>query len=152
MENKTISEKIKIYSDSFKTIKRSSTGEDIVILKDDAPEELKKAIEEAHGERLPDDWIFGTFADLLSNLTGYTVNNIDDVEEYRAEIVDGYVDIDNKELTDWLNNSIYNVESCNEAAEEYGSDKNIDIIDRIKQGQYWAIDQVYAAILSLLAK
>ena len=47
--DKTISEKIKEYADGFKTIKRASTGEDIVILKDNAPEELKKAVQDANG-------------------------------------------------------------------------------------------------------
>ena len=147
--DKTISEKIKEYSDAFESKKRTSTGENIVILKDNAPEELKKAVQDAHGERLPDDWIYGTFADLMQNLTGYTINNMEDVENYRGEIVDGYVDIYNKDLTDWLNGSYYNVEACDEASKEYG-DADGDIMERIKRGQYWAIDQVFGCIVSLL--
>ena len=149
--DKTISEKIKEYADGFKTIKRASTGEDIVILKDNAPEELKKAVQDAHGERLPDDWIYGIFADLLVRLSEYTINGPDDVEGYRAEIVDGMVDIYNKDLTDWLNQSYYNVEACDEAAQEFGNQDG-DIMDRIKRGQYWAINQIYGFIVGLLAE
>ena len=61
------------------------------------------------------------------------------------------VDIYNKDLTDWLNNSYYNVEACDEAAREFG-DADGDIMDRIKRGQYWAIDQIYGVIAGLLAE
>ena len=117
---KTLQERIKQYADAFESKKRTSTGENIVILKDNAPEELKKSVQDPHGERLPDNWIYGTFADLMQRLTEYTINGPDDVDEYRAEIVDGMVDIYNKDLTDWLNNSYYNVEACDEAAREFG--------------------------------
>ena len=89
----------------------------------------------------------------MQRLTEYTVDGPDDVDEYRAEIVDGMVDIYNKDLTDWLNNSYYNVEACDEAEVNLGfGGDDINIIDRIKRGQYWAIDQIYGVIAGLLAE
>src|ERR1051325_8984746 len=138
---------VREYADQFTTTLRGA--ENITILKDDASSELKKAVREAHGGQLRSDWIFSNFHAILDNLSGYTVESRDDIEEYRHEIVDGLVDIYNHDLTAWLGDNTQNLEWVNEAGREYGHEAG-DTIKSIQLGQYMAIDDIYSHVVKLL--
>lgn len=72
---------------------------------------------------------------------------MDDVEEYRHEIVDGLVDIYTYDLTSWLNNDISNTYYLDQAIQEYEAKENI-----LPVAQYIAIDEIYSEVLNLLEK
>lgn len=134
---------------SYFTTKTLKGGDDtIVVLKDDAPESLRDSIHEAHGDRMPDDWIYGKYQSILADLSGYTITCADDIEENRAEIVDGLVDAYTSDLTAWLNISPHNVYYMTEAQEEYGAQE--DGFKILQMAQYKAIDEIYGEVANYL--
>jgi hypothetical protein len=132
----------------FDHVKR---GEDtITVLKEGAPEALRDAIHEAHGDRLPDDWIYDKFEEILYRLSEYEIDNMDKFEEYRHEIVDVLVDIYNTDLTAWMAASIDNVAEIDEAVAELGAPDGV--IKSIQYGQYKLLDEIYSVIINYIEK
>lgn len=144
----TITQKAQNYSNYFKSNKRDN-GETYVYLSDDRPEELQESVREAHGERLPNDFTYGSYADLLQKVTEYEVNTIDDLEDVRHEIVDGYVDIYTSDLTKWLHDDIHNVEYLNDVMENYEPKDGYQLLS---MAQYQAYDNIMTCIVDLLSK
>jgi len=127
----------------FKTQKR---GDDtITVLKDGAPEDLLESIHQAHGDRLPDDWVYDKYHSILDAISGY---DNDDLDEIRPEIVDGLVDVYTSDLTAWLHSSNYNVYYMTEAQEEYGAQE--DGFKLLQMAQYKAIDEIYGYVQNYL--
>lgn len=145
----TLQEKIQSYSDMFES-KTREEGESYIVLKSDRADELQESVYKAHGDRMPSDWIFGTYADMLVRLTEYTINSIDDVEEYRHEIVDNAVDIYTADLTAWLADDIRNVNYITDALESGVEMREGHQL--LYTAQYLAIDEVYSEIINLLSK
>mgnify|MGYP007083438397 CR=1 FL=1 len=162
----TLKEKIDFYLSQFefKEVKRDGQEpKTITVFKeqsaDDKNENGRKPIDEnlrqsvyaAHGDRLPDDWIFDKYMSILDALnSGYTINTIDDAEEHRSEIVDGLVDVYTADLTAWLASNINNVQYMTAAAEEYG--KESDGFKILAMAQFKAIDEIYQEVINLLNK
>lgn len=144
MEN--LKEKIEGYLEGFEVIDRK--GEDIVVFSEKAGKDLKDAVYSAHGDRMPNDWIFDKFHSILSNLLEYNIENLDDMDEYRAEIVDGLVDVYTSDLTAWLNESNYNVYYMDEAVREYGEGTG----NVLMMAQYMAIDEIFGEVYNLLTE
>lgn len=138
----TLQEKIEYYEKQFKSKKRGE--EDIVVFNNEC-DELHDSVYSAHGDKMPNDWIFGTYADLLTRLTEYTINTSDDLEEFRNEIVDGAVDIYTSDLLDWLKG---NTEYTDEVLEENNGITSTSAL--LMQAQYKAIDAIYSEIYTLL--
>lgn len=131
----------------FDTVKR---GEDtITILKQSASEDLRDSMRTAHGDRLPDDWIYDKYHSILDTLAGYTIDDVDGLEDNRAEIVDGLVDVYTSDLTAWLNSHNANVYYITEAQEEYGTEA--DGFKLLMLAQYKAIDEIYSEVVSYLS-
>lgn len=132
-----------------KRVKRNSDQEEITItvFADNASKELRNSVYQAHQESLPSDWIFGTYADILQKLEDYTISDIDDVYEYRGEIVDSLVDVYTADLTKWLADSVYNVEYLTQALEEYDPKDGFQLLT---MAQYLAIDEVFGYVCQLL--
>lgn len=131
----------------FKYVKR---GEDnICVFSDKATEELKSSVREAHGERLPDDWIFDKYCSILDTLSGYDITRLEDIDNYRPEIVDSLVDVYTSDLTGWLHSSNYNVGYIDEAAEEYGEPQNG--LNSLQMAQYKAIDNIFSFVYDLIS-
>lgn len=139
-----LSKRIEKYANEFTTHKR---GEETIIVFNNESKELHDAVFNAHGDKLPNDQIFDTFHSILETLTGYDIDSMDDVEEYRHEIVDGLVDIYTYDLTSWLNNDISNTYYLDQAIQEYEAKENI-----LPVAQYIAIDEIYSEVLNLLEK
>ena len=140
-----LKEKIEFYAGFFESIKKEDNN--IIILKENAPEELKKSVFRAHGDRLCDDYVYDWYDSILSNLSDYDIEKIDDVENYRGEIVDGLVDPYTAGLTKWLNNSVYNTYYLTEALEEFAYKDGFKLL---AIAQYKAIDEVYGYVIELL--
>lgn len=130
----------------FDNVKRED--ENITVLKHEAPEPLRNSIYNAHGDRFPDDWIYDKYHSILNALTSYTIENADDMEEKRAEIVDGLVDVYTSDLTAWLNSHNSNVYYLTRAQEEYGA--QTDGFKLLMSAQYMAIDEIYEEVVSYL--
>lgn len=140
--------KIKNLLSFFETIKRGE--ENIIVLKDKAPEQLRESVRNAHGERLPSDWIYDKYQSILENLSNCENDDADNIDDNRAEIVDGLVDVYTGQLTAWLNSSNYNVYYITEVQEEYGCE--IDGFKLLAMAQYKAIDDIFSEVADLLTK
>lgn len=141
-----MNKKIKEYSAQFESKKRVDNGEDYIILKDNAPKELRESVRKAHGDSLPNDWIYGTYADLLSILEGYEITDANDLDNYRHEIVDNYVDIYTSDLTKWLGSNS-NTYYLTRALEDH---QPKDGVQALGIAQYTAIDEIMSEIVNLL--
>lgn len=136
-------------------VMKKPTAEDkdaaITIIKDGAPEALCESMSAAHwGDRLPDDWVYDMYRACVERMMEYECKEADDIEEHRAEIVDGLVDIYTSALTAWLNRHPSNVEHITEAISEYGNPE--DGIKLLQMAQYRAIDAIYGEAASYIAR
>lgn len=148
---KTIKKEAEALAKQF-TSKTRDNGESFVYVKEGAPnaEFILQYVREAHDGRLPDDWVYGTFADLLSNISEYDVETPDDLDNVRHEIVDSYVDVYTHELTKWLHSSVHNVEYLGRVQEEYGTET--DGYRLLAMAQYMAIDEVMNHVVQMLTE
>lgn len=143
----TIQKKAEKYSQYFTALKLEN-GDTRIILKDDAPQQLRDAVKDAHGDKLPDDFTYSTFADLLSKITEYDCDTIDDLENNRSEIVDGYVDVYTHDLTKWLASDNSNVYYLGEVVRM--TSECDDGFKLLAMAQYLAIDEVMQHVIGLL--
>jgi len=136
--------KIENYLQMFevKEVDRDGEKKSIVVFANNASEELKNSVMSAHGERLPNDWIFDIYHSILDAMLQY-----DNIEDSKGEIVDSLVDIYTVNLTEWLNNNIYNVYYLTEALKETEEKDGFKIL---AIAQYIAIDEIYSEVLTLL--
>lgn len=145
----TINEKAEQYEEMFISGKRQD-GENYVYLSEDASEELKESVRQAHSDRFPNDWIYGTYADLMQKVTNYDLTTNDSLDDVRSEIVDDYVDIYTHQLTAWLASDVNNVYYLTEVIE----DGNTEVTDGhalLARAQYKAIDEVMTEVVNLLS-
>ena len=138
------------YTAYFKTVDKDN-GPSIIALKDNAPQELFSAVRDAHGDKLPDDWIFATFADLLQRVTEYDAETVDDLRDNGIdhEIVDSYVDVYTHDLLQWLASDADNLEHLAQAAQD-GWTVDDGTWQLLARAQYYAIEAVMQHVLSLL--
>lgn len=141
----TLQEKITEYTKQFTTTKR---GDETIVIFNNESNELHNSVMGAHETRLPNDWIFEKYLEILERLGEYDIESIDNIEDNRHEIVDGIVDIYTSDLTAWLNDSNMNVEYLSEALEEYGKPESGFQV--LTQAQYKAIDDIFNYVLELL--
>jgi hypothetical protein len=147
-------QKAQYYADFLKSIDVND-GSTRIVLKTDindtenAPQELQDAIRAAHGDKMPNDFIYATFADLLQRVTDYDVDTVDDLQEYVHEIVDGYVDIYTHDLLQWLASDVDNLEYLAQAAQD-GWTVDDGTWQLLARAQYYAIEEVMQHVLSLL--
>lgn len=135
------------YYDQFEIKDRN--GETIVIFKDNRDQKLYDSVMEAHGDRLPDDWIFDKYHSILDAIGQYDIETPDDLDNNRSEIVDGLVDVYTSDLTAWLNSSNFNVYYMTEAQEEFGAET--DGFKILSMAQYKAIDEIFSEVAELLS-
>jgi hypothetical protein len=138
------------YADYFKSIDVVD-GTSRIILKDDAPSKLRDAVREAHGDKMPNDFIYATFADLLQRVTDYDVETVDRLRDqgHDHEIVDGYVDVYTHDLLQWLASDIDNLEYLAQAAQD-GWTVDDGTWQLLARAQYYAIDAIMQHIIDLL--
>ena len=128
--------------------KTRADGSEVITLKSGAPEALRTSVMAAHGDMMPNDWIYAKYQNILADMSGYTMLTLDDLEDNRGEIVDGLVDVYNADRSAWLASNLAFAGFCDEAAEEYGSEG--DTFGRIGRGQYMAIDGIYSEVAEYL--
>ena len=130
--------------------KTRENGESYVVLKRGRTKKLRESVIQAHGDRFPSDWIFGTYADLMQKLTEYDINSIDDIYEYQGEIVDSVVDVYTADLTAWLADHVGNVNYITDALAS-GVEMR-EGFQLLAMAQYMAIDEIYGHIINLLSE
>ncbi len=140
------------FNAAFQTFKRDATGDELFLkLRDKVPQWMHDAVQSAHGDLFPDDWVYSKCAEVVNRIASELHSgDLEDVRDNQAEIVDGLVDIFNSELTAWLASNVYRIGYCDEATEEYGPLENGEVIPIIRNGQYYEIDQIFTAILSAI--
>ena len=138
------------FASNFKRKSRDN-GEKFTYL-DNEPQWQKDAVHTAHGDMFPDDFVYQTASAVVEAIAEALEYDADaDLDDDRAEIVDGLVDIYTHDLTTWLNSNLTRLSYCDEAAEEFGDPTaSVDLDRRIALGQYFEIDQIYGAILDAL--
>ena len=140
--------KIQKYLDCFTTTTRND-GTVVTIQKDldKTPQALQNAIRAAHGDGMPNDFIYSTFVACLEKLSEYTLNTVDDIEDIRDEAVDSMVDIYTHDLTAWLASDIANVYYLTQAMDELQPDDGFKLL---AAAQYIAIGEVMSEVINLL--
>ena len=137
-------ESIEYIYNQLESVKRGEKN--IIVVKDNAPENVKDFIRDVHGtEFLPDDYRFDTIHSILSNMLQY-----DDLEENSHEIIDGLVSIYNYDLTSWLSSNNLRHHYCDEAVCNSFVVENSSIIERLQAGQYQEISELYYNIINEL--
>lgn len=146
-----VKNKAEYYADFFKSIDVVD-GTTRVVLKDDAPQELRDAVHEAHGDKLPNDFIYSTFAGLLCRISEYDAETVDELRDngYDHEIIDGYVDIYTHDLLQWLASDIDNLEYMSRVMAERVYVEEDGAWQVLATMQYYAIEDVMQYVLSLL--
>lgn len=101
---------------------------------DDAPEWVRDAVRDAHGEVLPDDRIFDLAHDACEWIfRGDTIENMFD--EVRHYFADGAIDAYNADRLAWVASSNYRAALVDEVHDDYGAERG-DLMDQIAAGQY----------------
>lgn len=110
---------MKEYENYFETIKLSDNN-NRVLLKDDAPQELRDLVRNIHGDldALPCDWIYSMIKEAISELNGLTINP--DTEFDMVFWINIEADIYHADLLRWLyeNGGAFAIEFCDQALKE----------------------------------
>lgn len=141
-----------IIKETLSQFMKMKRGEDtIVVLKDDAPEVLRESVMQAHGDRMPSDWIHAIYYQILDEMSenNYDCKSTDDIEENRPEIIDGLVDIYTADLTAWLASHIDNVQYLTDAVQNCDHEE-ANGIEVLTMAQYDAISEIYSEVASYI--
>lgn len=120
-----------------------TNDETFYTLKDDAPEWLRAAVQEAHDDRLPDDWVYAEcYASCCAIDDGSLTE--DDLHGH----VDGQVDIYTQKVFQWAADFCLSSlwAHAEERAEDLGDGGTL--VERIQRIQYCAIESICQTILS----
>lgn len=112
-------------------------------------EALRASVREAHGERLPDDFIYSAYCELLEKIAEYDADKMksaDYLEQMRSEIVAGCCDVYTADILHWLASDVRNVYYLGEAMEEAQNDG----FELIQRAQYRAYDDVMGYVINFL--
>lgn len=100
---------------------------------------LYDIVRECHEHTMPNDFIFDRVDSLLSTALGYDFDNLDDLNNFLPEIVDGLVDIYTYDLIEWFNQFREYID----IAKDNGLLTNKTDIDRqMMIGQYCHIEKI----------
>jgi hypothetical protein len=135
---KTIQELAKEYLNYFDQ-KEGENGLSTYTWKDEAPQELRGLIQEAHGDMMPNDYKYN-----------FVVESLEAIAEDREDSIEA--DIYNRDLLNWLSSHLDRPAYCDQYVEEYGGidTKNFSIINLISSGQHLEKLEVYHSVLRSL--
>ena len=131
------------FAAAFETDTRND-GTRFAKLKGGSPEWMTAAVHAAHGDIMPDDWIYDKSYHVVSAMNEDDPRKWDDLV---SEWADGLVDVYNSDRAAWLACHLDFGGMVDEAVEELGhSDQGI--YGDIGIGQYRAIEQIAFALIS----
>ena len=130
----TAAAKAKEFLKYFETKTRAGSGEKIYTLCHHADEDLDNLVREAHGNLLPDDFIYETIHEVLCAFAD--CQSEEDWDEVRLE-----PDMYYHGLLKWLSSNLKRIHYCDEAIAEFGLE-NSDFMDVIAYGQQIEKDEI----------
>ncbi len=136
--NEKIIQKAQNFSEYFSSIKKHDPDKEILILKDEAPEELKDLVRQAHADFLPDDFRYEFIHAAIQAISDCQADQ--DLDEVFLE-----ADIYSHSLIEWLGSNLKRICYCDEAQAEFGLE-NPDVITLITNGQQMEKDEVLALV------
>lgn len=138
---KTIQQLAQEYLEHFKT-SEGEGGFSTYTWDDQAPEELKDLVREAHGDMLPEDYRFNYIVESLEKIA----------EDYDEESIEA--DIYDSDLSGWFASHSHRIGYCDQFVEDFGlpEAKNFKIINIVAGGQYMEKTEVYRSVLNSLEK
>ena len=130
------------YIDHFEKIAADRDGhkEEVYILKNNAPSELRNLVREVHGDFLPDDFRYETILDALYALAECS----EDLDNAILE-----ADIYHCELLKWLGSDLRRIAYCDEAKSEFDL-QDVDLMTLISYGQQREKDEILDSVRQLL--
>ena len=136
----TLKQKIKHVYKDLSAKKRND--ETIIVCADG---ELKDLIREAHQGIFPNDWIFDKVDSILSSVLDYDFNNLNGLDNYKHEIIDGLVDIYTGDLFEWAKRFKHFVD---DAKSEGLIDGSAEIEQQLQGGQFYHIEQIFNTVIN----
>ena len=133
------------FADAFETSTRDGSSERYYRLKEGSPEWMTDAIHSAHGDRMPDDWIYEHCSHIVDRIA--ECDDVDSVDS--CEIADAIVDIYTNALTAWLASHLDNVSLCDEAISE-GLCDGSEIVTTLQRAQYMMLDRMCGELASAI--
>jgi len=129
-------------------LRQRPDGKKYYCLKEGSPPWMTDLVRRAHGDRLPNDYVYEAIAEAAAVLADADPNaDIDELQDALAEIE---ADCYTGELTAWLNDSAYNVYYLSEALDE---DPGIrDGFQLLARAQYLFKQEVVSVLLDELAE
>lgn len=116
-------------------------------LKEGSPEWMTDCIHAAHGDRMPDDFIYAA-VERVADAIGECEEGMD-LDDAAHEAVDGMVDVYTTALCDWLASSVTRLGYCDEAMESRGQPGST--VELIQWGQYDEYREIWDAVVRFLA-
>ena len=136
----------KEFAEAFITDKRDD-GKKFTKLRDGSPQWMTDAVHAAHGDIMPDDWIFDQCDSIARSLTEYEPERWEDAAH---DIADGLVDVYNNDRARWLAIHLDFGAIVDEAVEELGCEGGI--YDRIGIGQYRFLSSMVGALVNAITE
>lgn len=136
------------FANAFETRTRSN-GEKFVTLRDDAPAWATDIAFAAHDGFWLCDWRMWKLSILADDMAR---EEAADAEFEVFEWADNAADVYNADLTKWLASSLRNAEYVEEARECYDMDYAANILEMIRIGQIYALDQMAHTVIGALEK
>ena len=130
-------------ADAFETRTRNN-GDEFRCLAANAPEWMNDAVQEAHGDLMPNDVSF----DMVANAAGWIAGIDDRQDRYDAchEYASSCVSVYHSDRIAWLASHAHRIEYCDEAQGEGLVNDCASLSDRIAAGWYMEAQAVFNAI------
>lgn len=131
-------------AEAYRAFENNTRGDvSMTVLRDDAPEWVRDAVRRAHGNLLPDDWIYATSRDAFSALSD--VDEDTDMQtvwdEFSTAAMDAYTD----DRLRWLASHPARLSYCDEAVSD-GLCDGSSIAETIGCGQYLEAREIFREI------
>ena len=143
MENKELIDKAGEFCQWFE-VKSRDNNETFVTCNEGRPEELRDLIYSAHGEYMPDDFIYSCVWNSLELIA--QMDEDDDLDElvYQME-----ADVYNHELLRWVSSNLQRMSAVDEAMQDYHIKSFSDLL---MQAQIGEKEEIFNSVLASLTE
>jgi len=140
---------LKNINDQF-TFKKNYDNKEITVFKDDTTEIMKDEFRDFIHDTLfmPDDYRYDKAQRIIENLLHHNFNDLDELKDLGPEICDCLNDVDNYELSEWLNSNYLRQDYCNEAI-NLGMNTN-GIFNIMQCGQYLELEELFYGVVQYI--
>jgi len=136
-------ESIAAEASKFFVSKTKDDGKNFTIYTDDRPQWVEDLVFEAHGDKLPDDYIYEWIDSALKSIAGGMTE--DNIYDY----VDSEVDCYTSGLTEWLNSRNDRVYYLTDALNQC---EQTDGFELLGMAQYQEIGEVFNSVLNSITE